>query len=243
MKLREIGSIIGLAALCACGEEPGALAFRDSGCKSPEADGALSYLFAPLDAADYPGLQCISYGTTGGGGFAVDLFNFDAACGPEWEGLAEAGAGAVTVGVTNPGCVVADCGSCLYDWAFELDGVEGGAAIELTISVEVCPGEDPPLTETASLPAETLGQGLLCRYASWGTLEWLGFVGTLHTPCGALASTEEVIPCEGELECESVGEGGREICVAPCAVAADCPLPDIMLCNANRCVLDPAVGW
>ncbi|MCK9463268.1 MAG: hypothetical protein M0R80_26920 [Proteobacteria bacterium] len=243
MNPRKVLLLVACLALAACGDEPGSLAFSDSGCKGPQADGVLSYLYAPLDAADYDGLQCVSYGATAGGDFAVDLFNFDAACGPVWDGVAAVDGAAVTVGVTNPGCVVADCGSCIYDWAFVIEGVSTGADVELTISVETCPGEELPVTETASLPAGTLGQGLKCRYASWGTLEWLGFVGTLHTPCGALATAEDVIACEGDLVCAAAGEGGREICVAPCGTVADCPLPDIMLCQVNLCVLDPAVGW
>jgi hypothetical protein len=231
------------AALClaffACQSEKGPLvSFGDSGCKDPLADGVVSYLYAPPDAADYAGLQCISYGTGAGGGFAVDLFNFSSACGPEWEGVAEVHGASVTVGVTNPGCVMADCGSCIYDWAFEVDGVGGGADVDLTISVEACPGDQAPVTETVSLPSETLVQGLLCRYADWSTLDWLGYGGTLHTPCGAAGFT-----CAGDLVCAPVGEDGSEICVAPCDTVADCPLPDLMLCAANRCVLDPAVGW
>jgi hypothetical protein len=227
-------------ALFACQSEKGPLvSFSDSGCKGNQEDGALSYLYAPLDAADYPGLQCVSYGLTEKG-LAVDLFNFSSACGPEWEGVAEVDGASVTVGVTNPGCVMADCGSCLYDWAFEVDGVATDGSVDLTVSVETCPGEEPPATENVTLPAETLGQDILCRYADWSTLFWLGYGGTLHTPCGTLA---EVVTCEGDLECTPVGQDGNDICVQPCDAVADCPLPDIMLCDANLCVLDPAAGW
>jgi hypothetical protein len=235
--------VLGLALWSCDSRKSPLVSFSDSGCKGHLEDGALSYLYAPLDAADYPGLQCISYGLTEAG-LAVDLFNFSSACGPEWEGVAAVDGAAVTVGVTNPGCLLAACGSCIYDWALEVEGVVGGADIDLTISVEACPGEQAAETETLSLPAETLEQGLLCRYASWGTLEWLGLVGTLNTPCGDSEMLEEPIVCAGDLECAPVGEDGREICVQPCADVSDCPLPETMLCDdAGRCVLDPAVGW
>jgi hypothetical protein len=122
--------------------------------------------------------------------------------------------------------------------------VSGGADLALTISIEACPGESPPETEAVALPAATLGQGLFCRYASWGTLEWLGLVGTLNTPCGGSEMSEEPIACAGDLACEPVGEDGRDVCVQTCGDVSDCPLPEIMLCDeAGRCVLDPAVGW
>jgi hypothetical protein len=54
---------------------------------------------------------------------------------------------------------------------------------------------------------------------------------------------EEPIVCEGDLECAPVGQDGNDICVQPCADVSECPLPEIMLCDANLCVLDPAVGW
>jgi len=243
MRLHVFGIIVGLAALCSCEGGKGPLvSFSDSGCKGHQEDGALSFLYAPLDAADYPGLQCISYGLTEAG-LGVDLFNFEGACGAEWEGVAAVDGAAITVGVTNPGCMIGGCGSCIYDWAFEVEGVSGGADLALTFSVETCPGEEAPTEGTVALPAATLGQGLMCRYASWGTLEWLGLVGTLNTPCGESSMLEEPITCEGDLECASVGEDGRDICVAACADVSECPLPDIMLCEANLCVLDPAVGW
>jgi hypothetical protein len=147
-------AVLGLG-LSGCDSEKSPLvSFDDSGCKSHQEDGALSYLYAPLDAADYSGLQCISYGLTDGG-FAVDLFNFNSACSVEWEGVAAVDGASVTVGVTNPGCNVGGCGACIYDWAFEVEGVSAGADIDLTISVEACPDGGEPLTETVSLPAET----------------------------------------------------------------------------------------
>ena len=68
--------------------------------------------------------------------------------------------------------------------------------------------------------------------------------GTLHTPCGVLdhGPTGE-IACDTDLVCAPVGESSHNICVRPCATVGDCPLPEIMLCADNLCVLDPAVGW
>ena len=72
--------------------------------------------------------------------------NLEGACGAQWEGAALVNDdGSLTFRLDNPKCLVASCGWCIYDWSFEVSGVEAtGAELPVSIIVDTCPGEQDP---------------------------------------------------------------------------------------------------
>jgi hypothetical protein len=217
------------------------IAFSGSACKKESQSSALT-------AADaYAGLSCIRWKPSAAG-LQIDLVNFEGACGAQWHGSATATATGIELVASNPSCLLAACGSCMYDWGFE---VHAGTDQDLPIDIvtDPCPGEQPAEKVTATLPLATAASGELCRYASYGGLGWqaaaLGHCGMAFMPCreaGGLCDTgSATTACDPGLECAGGASAAERVCHPSCATDADCALPGILACQSGSC--RPSLPW
>ena len=195
------------------------------------------------------GLQCVRWHQTGSGRIAIDLYNFDGACGASYDGRPSVGDdGTLELTLVNAGCMVAGCGSCIYDWSFEIDGLDMTRDLPIEIALDTCPGQGEPERETTMVPLASQPEGIQCRYASAGALSWVGRCGALHMPCDAVgmcsgpggsAGSSGAPLCEGDLVC-ATAPGTSEICQQPCTTTADCDVP-LLTCEGGLCQLTE--GW
>ena len=211
---------------------------------------------AGISAEKHPelaGLQCMVWRTdTANRRLLVDLVNFHEGCGVEWEGDVEVASDGITLKLINPGCAQASCGWCIYDWSFDVETAAAESDLPVTITVDDCPDKAGVNTTLhAEIPAAS-ESGRSCRYANFYALEdqaaTLGGLGTAFMPCSGAEMNGG-----GDASSWSCGEGlvctdvtGREypspICLPSCEVDADCPLPELLTCDAaGACVI--AAPW
>ncbi len=232
--------------------------FRDSGCKKErglESASDTASITQALVSADYStetmGLKCFAWESVAAGGLKIDLYNFEGPCGAEWTGEASLqDLGALALSLVNPDCLIASCGSCIYDWSFEVADFDTSQPLPVSVGIDTCPGEQEVERLEATLPVDTQQSGILCNYANHGALGWqamsLGECGTLGMPCvsenncpGADATTEP--GCEGELTCTDNGDSTQRICAKACSAEADCGELGVWGCTEGLC--RPKNGW
>lgn len=246
-----LGSVVlGVTATTGCGSESsgqpgpsgGALVgFTGSACKKERAAQALTAAEARA------GLQCVRWAPSEGG-LEITLLNFDGACGAEWEGRATTTGAGLELRAVNPGCLLAACGSCIYDWTFVVQP-PAASALALTIVRDPCPGQQPPETDEVTLPLASAPSGELCRYAEAGALAWqamaLGTCGQPLMPCrtgGGMCDLGDAgAPCEAGLTCAPGASEAAAICHPTCSADADCALPGLLSCQAGLC--RPVAPW
>lgn len=190
----------------------------------------------------YDGLQCIAWQQLDTGVFRFELGNFPNSCGiDDWKGSASiTDDGSVVLHAINSGCRAAGCGSCLYDWSFDVRGVSKVADAHLLVSVvnddgSLCPSNLPPYDVT--LPTTDAAQGILCRPADRGALFWQagtrGTTGELNMPCDAATPTS----CVAGFSCGPLASPDDLRCLAPCSDDSDCSLPGVLRCQDGTCRL------
>lgn len=233
--------------------------FKDSGCKKENGTKAIAALkkfgndYATASQAvvstDYSsetqGLQCFAWEALEDGQVKVDLINFESACGPKFVGDAKLdSSGALQLSVTNPGCMLADCGSCIYDWSYEVTSVDTSRPLLVRMGIDVCPGSQDIRYINATLPVDTQSSGILCRYANYGALGWQASVltqcGTVGMPCintsmCSSGSNATIQSCEGDLVCTDNGNVEQRICARACGADADCGALGVLTCNGGLC--------
>ncbi len=234
-----------------CRDGTSTTSFAGGPCKKEVAaeQAALpTFLLSPWNGDDLMGLTCIAWAPgDAAGDVGLDLLNFPGACGAEWEGEGGVDGAAVHLRVYNPGCMLAACGICIYDWSFGLDGVEDASAVDLVVEVDPCPGEQEPEVHSATLPGPLSTEGIVCRWTDIWALEWhsgeAGTCGELHMPCGddEICGSLDPGQCLGDLQCADRGDGD-EVCLAPCVEDGDCLPAGMMSCGDDGlCRLDE--GW
>jgi len=238
--------------------------FKDSGCKKDNAkfnssDGGISTATQALVATDYGtetrGLKCVAWEAIGDEQLKIDFYNFDGSCGAKWSGDASvADDGSLELGLANPGCAIASCGTCMYDWSFELGGVNVLKDVTVALSIDTCPGQKPaaiPIRSVSlTLPTAARPTGIVCNYGDFGGLGWqamaLGECGTEAMPCSGTsmcsANPGATDPtCQADLICTDNGNADQRICARSCAADADCGALGILSCQAGLC--RPANPW
>jgi hypothetical protein len=243
-------------AIGGCGDDNGAgsgipsvqNAFSSSACKkdtaSPSAQVHIRSLNVIDNEAGLEGLRCVAWERVGVGQLKLDLYNFDATCGATWTGDGVVAAdGTLALHVDNPGCQVAKCGICLYDWSFDLHvAVPAGQPVSLAVAVDACQGQQATVHSAAVIGTEP--KGIRCTLASYGAMNWqadaAGTCGKAGMPCvgsllcgtGSLASTGT---CADGLLCDSSAAPNEPVCFVPCTTVADCPRVDVYTCQAGLC--------
>jgi hypothetical protein len=235
------------------------VSFGNSGCKKETLANAFQTLQnVPLTDAgvlnygdEVAGLKCFAWQTTGADALRISLINFEEACGAEWVGSANvASDGVLTLGLNNPQCLIASCGWCIYDWSFEVKGVNLARDLPVTVNIDTCPGEQDVKVTSAQLPLATQSSGILCRYANFNAVGWqamsLGTCGQAGMPCTATnmcqasgGSTAQT--CQGDLTCADNGTASEMICTKPCAVDSDCGSTGAQSCQTGLC--RPQTAW
>jgi hypothetical protein len=241
----------GLALACNSEEPEGTsgnlVSFVGSPCKKEASLAALGTaeqaLVTQVDERALVGLKCIVWEATGTDGLKIDLVNFEGACGAQWRGSVSVDAnGSLALRLDNPGCMVASCGWCIYDWSFEVRGVGSASALPVSIGIDTCPGQRAPETYQATVPISSSPAGLLCRWANYSALGMQAGMtsacGTLHMPCtGTSMCSSTVTPrsCNGDLVCDTNGTADEFVCLQPCAADAECPGAGAMSCQSGLC--------
>lgn len=247
--LSALAVSLSFVAVSACGSDDAAsasgdgslVAFKGSTCKKENA-GALT-------AEDtYAGLQCVRWTTVDADTVKIELLNFEGGCGAQWKGEAKAVDAGLELRLVNPGCLLAACGSCMYDWSFDVRA-KGAADLPLSIVTDPCPGEQTPDQDTATLPLGTTAEGELCRYANHGALGWqamaLSACGKAYMPCrigGGMCEPNGSEPeCDSGLTCADGASATAKVCHANCTGDSDCAPTGTMKCDGGLC--RPAKPW
>jgi len=199
-------------------------------------------------AGETEGLKCVAWETTAPDTLSVALINFDGACGAQWTGSAKGDAHGLTLGLTNPQCMIAACGICIYDWTFELRLAKPTAPLPVTVQIDTCPGTQPVASQTLTVPADTTPKGIVCKYASFDALGWqamaLGTCGAVGMPCngaGGMCPASATSPCNAGLTCTDGEAAGKTICAKSCTVEADCGTSGAQTCTGGLC--RPKTPW
>lgn len=218
------------------------VSFQGSACKKESGGQALTANEA------YAGLQCIRWKPIDASTLKIELLNFEGGCGAQWKGESHVTDSGLELRVVNPGCMLAACGSCMYDWSFDVHAAKD-ADLALSMVEDPCPGQQTPTTVTATLPLSTTPEGELCRYASHGGLGWqassLGTCGQAYMPCrnpnDMCSQGSAADPCEAGLTCADGASSSEQVCHAPCTTDADCAPTGILTCQTGLC--RPAKPW
>jgi hypothetical protein len=235
------------------------LAFGNSGCKKETLASTSNRTQAvtPADAGvisygdEVEGLKCFAWQTTGADAVKISLINFEEACGAQWQGSVRAESnGALTLGLVNPNCLIAKCGSCIYDWSFEVKGITINQNLPVAVNIDTCPGQEAVKTTNAELPLATQPSGILCRYANFSALQWqalsLGTCGTVGMPCMAtsmcsISGGAATQSCQGDLTCTDNGNSSQMICATQCVLDSDCGTTGVLSCQSGLC--RPKSAW
>lgn len=241
--------------------------FKDGGCKKENAlasangtNGGIATATQALVSTDYSaettGLKCFAWEVVSDNRLKIDLYNFEGACGADWKGKAAIeGDGGLKLSLVNPDCMIALCGTCMYDWSFDVVGVETSKDVALSLSIDTCPSgavSTPIKNFSVTLPTAAKASGILCNYADFGGLAWqamaLSQCATVGMPCNNVTngmcpstpvSTE--MTCQGDLICTDNGTAEQRICAKPCAADTDCGSLGILTCKEGLC--RPANNW
>ena len=195
--------------------------FSSSGCKTKALAPGQQALIV---ASDAEGLQCVEWQRTAEGSLQLRLHNFPEPCGETYLGRAAfASDGALELSVYKDVCAVAKCGTCLFDFDFEVD-VRGDAPLELRIGAAACESQPVMFDEQLTLPSDAEASGVVCRPIERGPLEWdarsRDVCGERNMPCGDCQSVDAT-SCAAGLVCSELGAGDSR-CLESCEVDDDC---------------------
>lgn len=241
-----------LPVLWGCNSTSGkTVEFTGSECKNhlymPAAPA--SSLYTVEQSEPYQGLQCISWQLDDTNLFSIDLINFNGACGAQYVGDYKKGdSGELNLMVNNPGCMIAACGYCVYDWSFEVADVQV-ADLTVNIAENACPEEDDYNVDTYTFEISKSdlenGSGITCSYKYIGIFESPS-CGSLHQPCNLLDSDTDSnddlcgvadTRCDDGYACAETADMKQPTCVAECTEDADCPLQPLLSCEGGLCLL------
>jgi hypothetical protein len=227
--------------------------FQGSGCKKEAATTksrsdtatAAQILVSTDYSAETLGLKCVAWETVGSSGLKIDLYNFEGACGADWTGQAALeNDGSLKLALVNPECSISKCGICVYDWSFEVEGVDTSRPVSVNVGLDTCPGEQALENYTALLPVAQNSSGILCNYADFGALGWqaaaLSECGTQGMPCQGTAmcqttTTSNEPSCLGDLVCTNNGNTDESVCAKPCSSEEDCGQHGVLTCKNGLC--------
>lgn len=234
--------------------------FKDSGCKKERSSAvnatadtatASQSLVSTNYSGETAGLKCIAWEILGDNRTKIDLYNFEGACGAQWSGQAATGTdGELQLALVNPQCLIASCGWCIYDWSFEVEGLDVSKALSVGLGIDTCPGERDVERFEATLPIDVETSGILCNYANFNALGWQAMAltecGTTGMPCQGTdmcdtATTPTELACAGDLVCADNGNSDERICVKSCSTDEDCGSLGVSACTDGLC--RPKSNW
>jgi hypothetical protein len=176
--------------------------------------------------SDAEGLTCVEWSRDDSGALDLKLHNFGEPCGETYLGRAGiAGDGALELSVYKDTCAVAKCGSCVFDFDFELQNIDDAAPLKLRIGSSACESQPALYEDELELPLDREGAGIVCRRMERGALEWYArgrsSCGGANMPCAPCDSAGATTCAEGLL-CTELGPSDSR-CLVSCETSADCP--------------------
>lgn len=211
--------------------------FSSSNCKNRDVDGGPQGL--RLERSP-DGLQCVTW-TSESGALRVQLLNFPEPCGDRYLGAARLDGDALTLSVYKDSCQVFRCGTCVFDFDFEVQGLAAGRDLPLELGSAVCETEPTTFEDELTLPLNEQPSGAACRYLERSAAEQYGrergACGVANMPCGDCMSADQT-SCEAGTTCTVVGDGDSR-CLTPCESDDDC-VSGVTACSSGFC---RAPGW
>jgi hypothetical protein len=197
---------------------------------------------AALDAdpSAYDGLYCYAWETLEDGGLSIDVINFMGGCYVMWKlGASRVEGSQIDLGVANGYCSIAACGSCPYDFTFEIEGADLSQAAEVQLHQYDCKGGGDFATQPkVVLAIDAQPEGMLCRPQRTVDLE--DGCGRAHLPPCAESGSSKFGDCEDDcgegLACVDSEEQYGDLCYTACELDADCPL-EVESCQDGACRL------
>jgi hypothetical protein len=145
--------------------------FNHSGCKNHGDDTALSASGVAsqrhaldVDGGTDDGRYCFAWQVADDGTLRIDVVNYPTACSVDFSSAsASLGEGALALSIQRASCVVARCGGCVYDLAFDVRDVDHTRPLALELIERNCEGE--PIDgagKTLTLPIDAEDSGERC---------------------------------------------------------------------------------
>lgn len=192
----------------------------------------------------YDGFECLRW-QRDGEHLLFDAYNFEGGCHVNWRGDAErTGQGKLQLVLSNPSCILAGCGSCLYDASFDIDLATTPLDDSAKVPLIQAPCEGDRSTVGSWQLQAGDDDGISCKYARG--LDWhasrLNDCGKMNMPCrgnglcGSRPGGPAPEPCDEGLTCTPVGDAGS-MCLKNCASSDECPLSDVLECRDDVCQL------
>ncbi|HXK20225.1 MAG TPA: hypothetical protein VNG33_20580 [Polyangiaceae bacterium] len=238
MKQLLIGVFAALVVSCAGGTETGNPAtlkgFTASGCKSRAPEPGQQALVL---ASDAEGLQCIEWSHDAAGSLTLRLLNFPEPCGDKYLGTSSVTkAGELELSVYKDSCGVDRCGLCVFDFDFELTGVDTAHPLDLRTGSAICQSAATSWDDGVTLAVDQADTGVMCRYLERSAVEQYGrgrgTCGERNMPCGDCAGLDTQ-SCSDGLTCSAVGDADSR-CLAACTSDDDCA-GGLMTCQDGLC--------
>ncbi len=208
--------------------------FSGSACKSKV--DATSQALTLASPAELDGLECIEWERSPQGALSVHWINSPQGCADAYHGRAELNdSGALELSVYKDVCAVAGCGSCLFDFAYDLTGTFEAAPLEVHLGSAICAKEPIAWTDRLTLPLDEQDSGMLCRPLASGPLFWhavtRGKCGATNMPCGDCMDDHST--CATGASCVTLAEEDAR-CLPDCETDDDC-LSGVASCEAGSC--------
>jgi hypothetical protein len=238
MKHSIIGAFLLTVVSCAGGTEtdnPATLKdFSASACKSRAPEPGQQAL---VRAADADGLQCVEWSRDASGSLTVRLLNFPEPCGDTYLGSSNVTKdGELELSVYKDGCQVFRCGTCVFDFDFELSGIDTGKPLALRTGSAICKSEPVTWDDKLTLAVDQQASGVMCRYLGRSAVEQYGrgrgTCGERNMPCGDCGGLD-ALTCADGLTCSAVGDNDSR-CLAACSTDDDCA-GGLMTCQDGLC--------
>jgi hypothetical protein len=206
--------------------------FQSSACKS-KADSVQQPLALESDLA---GLQCIEWERQATGTLKLRLSNFPESCAERYRTNVELSEdGVLSLRVYTDSCSVARCGTCLFDFDYELAGIPSGAPLSLRTGSAICASQPTTWQNQLTLPLDERETGIVCRQLASGALSWhatvKGVCGQRNMPCGDCSRDKS--SCVAGTTCSELAQDDSR-CLATCTSHDDC-VPGATRCEAGVC--------
>lgn len=188
------------------------------------------------DPHAYDGLYCYAWDRSSDE-VTIDVVNYSAGCTIFWTlGESRVDGDRISLGIHDPYCGTAACGSCVYDFSFIVEGVDLDAPARVRLRETSC--ERPEILEPEVLLAvDERETGIICRVQpTYAFEEQCG--RPYLSPCRPDSSQGTCDDGCGEgLTCAvAESEDGRDLCLTACEADDDCPLA-VESCQDGACRL------
>jgi hypothetical protein len=215
--------------------------FSSSACKNNQQDPQPQAL---IRASDAEGLTCVEWERGEGDTLDLKLYNFSEPCGDGYLGKAAfASDGTLEVSVYKDTCQVAKCGSCVFDFHYQLENVSAGAPLSLRIGSAVCETQPTTYADELTLPIDAQETGVVCRALDASALGWYArgrdACGSVNMPCGSTCDGADQTTCGDGLSCTELAQNDSR-CLANCEADDDCAA-GLTSCVDGVC--RAAAGW